>query len=70
MLRDNIQLILSLAQQRVNDYDPDTQEGKDFRETLGYVRDALADIQTDNYGQFVIYTGILDDSKPEGYYEE
>ena len=69
MLRDNIQLIISLAAYYIHDIDPSTQEGKDYRETLEYVANALSDIQTDNQGQFIIYTGIKDDSKPGGYYE-
>ena len=69
MLHDNIKLILSLAEQRVNDTDPSTQEGKDFRETLEHVRSALDDIQHDNYGQFVIYTGVFD-KEHWGYEDE
>jgi len=72
-LRDNITLILSFAQQHINmyqrDFDSEIVEAQMLQDTLNFVRDALGDIQTDNYGQFVIYTGVQDDSKPEGYYD-
>lgn len=75
MLANNIRLILSLVQQNIierrEDDDKEVRDSaKELQETLDYVYDALFDIQTDNYGQFVIYTGVQDDSKPDGYYED
>jgi hypothetical protein len=65
MLRDNIKLILSLAQLSIDlsaaSKDKDVlQSAVECQDTLDYVKMALDDIQHDNYGQFVIYTGLFD----------
>jgi hypothetical protein len=66
MLRDNIRLILSLAQQNINERRQDDDQevidsAGELQDTLDYVCDALSDIQEDNGGQKVIYTNVYED---------
>lgn len=65
MLRDNLRLVLSLAQQNIDerrqdDDDEIRESAKELQETLDYVRDALFDMQRDNEGQIIIYTGATE----------
>jgi len=66
-LHKDLDWVLYSAQIRIHDMDPSDTSRKDAQDVLDAVRDALSDIQTDNDGQFIIYTGIKD---PEWINEE
>lgn len=66
-LRTDLDWVLYSAQIRIHEMGPSDTSRQDAQDVLDAVRDALSDIQTDNDGQYVIYTGIKD---PEWINEE
>ncbi len=59
-LCNDISWILAQAQMRINDMDPNDASRSNAQGVMDSIVDALSDIQTDNDGQFVIYTGLKD----------
>jgi len=64
-LRQDIDWVLNAKQGDIHDMDPTDTSRQAAQDALDAIRDALSDIQLDNSGQYVIYTGIFDEDEEQ-----